>query len=98
MQKSNHRRNEDIVGFIALFSKLLNRSLRIVCNNKLENLSVQVGLPPVVGSGYGRFEVLGSGVRVRMTHGVTIVAFSPREGPEYADQAVTGRSRGVCWR
>jgi len=54
-------------------------------------------VPPGVGSRFGHLVVLGSGVRVRLTHGVTIVAFSPREGPEYADQAVTGRSRGVCW-
>ena len=61
MQKSNHRSNEDIVGFIALFSKLLNRSSRIVCNSKLGNLSVQVGVPPGVGFGYGNFEVSGVG-------------------------------------
>jgi hypothetical protein len=49
---------------------------------------VQVGLPPGVGSDYDRIEVLGGGVSVRLTRAVTIVAFSPQEDPEYADQAV----------
>jgi len=31
-----------------------------------------VGVPPGVGSGYGHFEVLGGGVRVRLTRRVII--------------------------
>jgi hypothetical protein len=31
-----------------------------------------------------------------LTPGVIIQAVSPHRGPKYADQAVTGRSRGVC--
>ena len=38
-----------------------NLSSRIVCTSKLGNLSKQVGVPPGVRSGYGRFEVLGVG-------------------------------------
>lgn len=30
-----------------------------------------------------------------MTRGVTIQALAPNRGPKYADQTVTGRSRGV---
>ena len=32
-----------------------------------------------------------------MARGATIQALALHRGPEYADQAVTGRSRGVCW-
>ena len=32
-----------------------------------------------------------------MTHGVIIQVLPPHKGPKCADQAVTGRSRGVCW-
>ena len=32
-----------------------------------------------------------------MTRGVTIQVIPPHRSTEYADQAVTGRSRGVCW-
>ena len=35
---------------------------RIVCTSKIGNLSVEVGVPPGVGSEYGYFEVLGGGV------------------------------------
>jgi len=38
-----------------------------------------------VGSGYGRFEVLGG---VRLTCGGTIEALSLHRGPEYADKAI----------
>jgi hypothetical protein len=41
-----------------------NCSSKILCTSRLGNLSVQVGVPPGVGSGYDRFEVLGVGVRV----------------------------------
>jgi hypothetical protein len=58
---------------------------------------VQVGVPPAVGSDYGHFKVLGGGVLVRLTRGVKIQALALLRGPEYADQAVTRRSRGVCW-
>jgi len=34
---------------------------RIVCTSKIGNLPVQVGVPPGVGSGYGRFGVLRAG-------------------------------------
>jgi hypothetical protein len=39
-------------------------SARIVCTSKIGNLSVQVGVPPEVGSRYGYFEVLGGGGRL----------------------------------
>ena len=54
---------------------------------------MQVGVPPGVGSGYGHFEVLGDGVRGRLTHGVTIESLVIHRGPKYADQAVTVSSR-----
>ena len=54
---------------------------------------MQVGVPPGVGSGYGYFEVLGGGVRGRLTHGVTIESLAIHRGPKYADQAVTVSSR-----
>lgn len=38
------------------------RSLRIVCKSKIGNFSMQVGVPPGVGSRFGHFEVLGGGV------------------------------------
>ena len=66
-----------------------NLSSRIVCTSKIGNLSVQVGVPPGVGSGYDRSEVLGGGVRVCLTRGVTIQALELQRGPKYADQAVT---------
>ena len=50
-----------------------------------------MGVPLEVGSGSGHFEVLGGGVWVRLTRGVTIWALALLRGPEYADQAVTGR-------
>ena len=37
------------------------RSPRIVCTSRLGNLSMKVGVPPGVGSGYGHFEALGGG-------------------------------------
>ncbi len=40
---------------------LTNRSSTIVCTSKIGNLSVQVGVPPGVGSGYGHSEVLEGG-------------------------------------
>jgi hypothetical protein len=52
-----------------------------------------VGVPPEVGSEYGHFEVLGDGVRGRLTHGVTIESLAIHRGPKYADQAVTVSSR-----
>jgi hypothetical protein len=80
VQKSNHRRNEDIVGFIALFSKLLNRSSRIVCTRKIGNLSEQAGVPPVVGSGYGHTVVLGGGIREALdTHDLKIYPKATKE-------------------
>ena len=48
--------------FIALFSEIPNHASAIVCTSKIGNLSVQVGVPPGVGSGYGHFEALGGGV------------------------------------
>ena len=50
-----------------------------------------------MGSGYGRSVVLGGGVCVRLARRVTMEALALHRGPEYADQTVTGRSRGVCW-
>ena len=47
--------------FIALFSEIPNHASAIICTSILENLSVQVGVPRGVGSGYGRFEVLRGG-------------------------------------
>ena len=38
-----------------------NRSPKLLCTSRLGNLSVQVGVPPGVGSIYGYFEVLGVG-------------------------------------
>ena len=35
-----------------------NRSTRIVCTSNIGNLSVQLGVPPAVGSDYGHFKVL----------------------------------------
>ena len=43
------------------FSEMPNLSSRIVCTSKIGNLSVQVTVPPGVGSGFGRFYVLGGG-------------------------------------
>jgi len=40
---------------------LTNHSPRIICTSIIGNLSVQVGVPPGVGSIYGYFEVLGVG-------------------------------------
>ena len=57
---------------------------------------MQVGVPPGVGSDYGHFEVLGGGVLVCLTRGVTIQVLELHRGPEYANQTVTRRSRGVC--
>ena len=59
---------------------------------------MQVGVPPAVGSDYGHFKVLGGGVRVRLTRGVIIQVIPPHRSTEYADQTVTGRSRGAGWR
>ena len=50
------------IEFIGFLAKISSRASRIICNSKIGNLSVQVGVPPGVGSGYGRFEVLGGGV------------------------------------
>ncbi len=57
MQKSNHRKIEDIVSFIALFSKLPNRSSTIVCIRVQCNHPDLSGVPPGVrsGSGYSHF-------------------------------------------
>jgi len=74
------------------FLDVLYRSSTIVYTSKIGNLSEQVGVPPGVGSGYDRFEVLGGGVRVRLTRGVIIQVIPPHRSTEYADQAVTGRS------
>ena len=52
--------------------KIPTRSSRIVCTSRIGNLSVQVGAPPGVGSGYGHFVVLGGGVLVCLTRGVII--------------------------
>ena len=38
-----------------------NHLTRLIYISNLGNLSVQVGVPPGVGSGYGRFEVLRGG-------------------------------------
>jgi len=70
-----------------------NHLTRLIYISNLGNLSVQVGVPPGVGSGYGYFEVLGGGVRGRLTHGVTIESLAIHRGPKYADQAVTVSSR-----
>ena len=45
-------------------NQLLKRLSRIVCTSKIGNLSVQVGIPPEVGAGYGHSEVLGVGSAV----------------------------------
>ena len=37
----------------------MSRLFTIICTSKIGNLSKQVGVAPGVGSGYGRFEVLG---------------------------------------
>ena len=80
MQKSNHRRNEDIVGFIALFSKLLNRSSRIVCNSKLGNLSVQVGVPPGWVLDMTVLRLVGGGIREALdTHDLKIYPKATKE-------------------
>jgi hypothetical protein len=47
---------------ITASSEMPDRPSTLVYNSKIENLSVQVGVPPGVGSGYGHFEVLGGGV------------------------------------
>ena len=70
-----------------------NHLTRLIYISNLGNLSEQVGVPPGVGSGYGHFEVLGGGVRGRLTHGVTIESLAIHRGPKYADQAVTVSSR-----
>jgi len=51
----------ELCNFIGLLSSLAGGSPTIVCTSKIGNLSVQVGAPPGVGSGYGHFEVLGVG-------------------------------------
>jgi hypothetical protein len=48
-------------------------------------------VPPGVGSEYGHFEVLGGGVLVCLTRGVTIQVLELHRGPEYANQTVTRR-------
>ena len=40
------------------YSLEVNRFSTIVCTSKIGNLSVQVGVPPAVGSEYGHFEVV----------------------------------------
>jgi hypothetical protein len=50
-----------IGNFIAFSLKIPKHSPRIVCTSKIGNLSVQVGVPPGVGSGYGHSEVLEGG-------------------------------------
>ena len=37
------------------------------------------------------------GLSLLDTRGVTMQALALHRGSEYADQAVTGRSRGACW-
>ena len=86
---TNKAKNALISSFIALSLKIPNLTLRIVCNSVIGNLSERVGVPPRVGSEYGHFEVLGDGVRGRLTHGVTIESLAIHRGPKYADQAVT---------
>ena len=54
---TNKAKNALISSFIALSLKIPNLTLRIVCTSKIGNLPVQVGVPPGVGSVYGRFEV-----------------------------------------
>jgi hypothetical protein len=43
---------------ITASSEMPDRPSTLVYNSKIGNLSVQVGVPPGVGSGYGHFEVV----------------------------------------
>ena len=56
---TNKAKNALISSFIALSLKIPILTLRIVCTSKIGNLSVQVGVPPGVGSDMAFFEVLG---------------------------------------
>ena len=51
----------ELCNFIGLLSSLAGGSPRIICTSIIGNLSEQVGVPPGVGSGYGRSVVLGGG-------------------------------------
>jgi len=51
----------ELCNFIGLLSSLAGGSPTIVCTGKIGNLSVQLGVPPGVGSDYGHFEVVGGG-------------------------------------
>jgi len=74
---------------LLLSSEMPNRSPRIVCTSKIGNLSVQVGLPPGVGSGYAHFEVLGVGLEKHLTRGVTIQTVQQHRGHKFADKPIT---------
>ena len=57
----------ELCNFIGLLSSLAGGSPTIVCTSKIGNLSVQVGVPPGVESGYAHFEVLGVGLEKHLT-------------------------------